>query len=1063
MATIAKGMITLVNVNDAYSVSVTPSACAIKADFDGTNPVLDDAFCDISVVRGDAKVPFEITSHRVSNNGIAYTFSGTSVLRRVHITDIPSNALSGNVEIDIATEDEFVATVIFQYSVTRESTMLDWIKDWETNKTTIGNTYLITPKLFVGKKEIDGSLTGVYIGPSFADYIGNTSPGLFGYKEGQEIFHIDENGGSIGGWVIEPGGIHTADNKMQILSEGSIISRDDSDIIYALYKSGEAVFAKGNVIFHSDGSAYFNGEIEATIGRIGGWSIGKDSLRSTGGSIELDSNHNAITIYPSFVEEYSNIYHTGGVRLYYTSSIDYGIIAYLPEEELNVRKTFQLGSTNMIAGWHFDNSALYIGDKVNTLRNYTGSAGAITIGTSGIRGNSFYIDHTGEVSFCHGAVQFNTSSGMMVGWTINHDRLATTKIAMVSDDDNAGIYISVTDEASMTNRNTVDLANFIETYGGIYMRVAKYSANLAAYDQSGKRLFELQSYGINYIAGWRFNGTTLYTGEPVEEKGKNTKSGEITIGPSGIRGYKWRLENDGSGAIAGDNITWNEKGEITFSESVSLNWINGINNANELASRLAQISRQMAYGKMLYRDPEFEKEGNNGVKIYPFNNVGGTITWTNDSTAPNTTQKILRIVSTKWHAYNDWRLAGFYFSNQSRANAKFVVRIIAKIPVDWEIENYHNQYGNGSKTEWLTSQQGTGEYEEYMCLVTCGSNGTFSTINHFALRLHSSRYTIMPDSNNEDDLGIYLSDNVTMRGVVIPSVTMDVAYATVIDISSSDKLTTSIDINGIYTGTLRADQIIAGEVDVNTITAGFIISNGDAWALLKDGSGWLANKNIKWNADGSQVEFTGKITAKSGFIGGFNINESSLTSEGNILRLYPTGIEFRPDSSSAALIGAESNVIAAFGVTLGAGTSYSFACGGQFGASGAKILNAAIDITRGVFSGYVPVVTEFSSSITIVCDNNVTGDSTTVKHVRSGGVFIPIGDNSLSVTLPNSPANGTMYKFIKTNRGNTVINCQGTNKISVNQFYQNAGTSYTLSSYGSLTLIYSGGYWYGNL
>ena len=35
MATIAKGMITLVNVNDAYSVSVTPNVCAIKADFDG--------------------------------------------------------------------------------------------------------------------------------------------------------------------------------------------------------------------------------------------------------------------------------------------------------------------------------------------------------------------------------------------------------------------------------------------------------------------------------------------------------------------------------------------------------------------------------------------------------------------------------------------------------------------------------------------------------------------------------------------------------------------------------------------------------------------------------------------------------------------------------------------------------------------------------------------------------------------------------------------------------------------------------------------------------------------
>ena len=53
MATIAKGMITLVNVNDAYTVSATPNVCAVKADFDGTHPVLDDAYCDITVVRGD--------------------------------------------------------------------------------------------------------------------------------------------------------------------------------------------------------------------------------------------------------------------------------------------------------------------------------------------------------------------------------------------------------------------------------------------------------------------------------------------------------------------------------------------------------------------------------------------------------------------------------------------------------------------------------------------------------------------------------------------------------------------------------------------------------------------------------------------------------------------------------------------------------------------------------------------------------------------------------------------------------------------------------------------------
>lgn len=87
--------------------------------------------------------------------------------------------------------------------------MLDWIQDWEGNKTQIGGTSIITPKLFVGKKITNGEnydsifnipqLTGVYIGPAGEN--GN-SCGVYGYKAGEEIFHLDDTGGYIGGWTI---------------------------------------------------------------------------------------------------------------------------------------------------------------------------------------------------------------------------------------------------------------------------------------------------------------------------------------------------------------------------------------------------------------------------------------------------------------------------------------------------------------------------------------------------------------------------------------------------------------------------------------------------------------------------------------------------------------------------------------------------------------------------------------------------------------------------------------------------------------------------------------------
>lgn len=62
---------------------------------------------------------------------------------------------------------------------------------------------------------------------------------------------------------------------------------------------------------------------------------------------------------------------------------------------------------------------------------------------------------------------------------------------------------------------------------------------------------------------------------------------------------------------------------------------------------------------------------------------------------------------------------------------------------------------------------------------------------------------------------------------------------------------TYIDSTGIYTGVLAADQIVAGTINSNLINADEILSNGEMWALKKDGSGYLSNKKIEWDAEGN--------------------------------------------------------------------------------------------------------------------------------------------------------------------------------------------------------------------
>lgn len=215
-----------------------------------------------------------------------------------------------------------------------------------------------------------------------------------------------------------------------------------------------------------------------------------------------------------------------------------------------------------------------------------------------------------------------------------------------------------------------------------------------------------------------------------------------------------------------------------------------------------------------------------------------------------------------------------------------------------------------------------------------------------------------------------------------------VAYATVFDLTSTEKYTTTIDANGIYTGTVRANQIIVDSaltvggssyngsisvkdannsvkvtLDRNGITAvsgkiggwilgtsaltasapasghrivmgasGYIYHDNPStgvnyWALntdgsatfgcgkisfANDGSGYLANQNIKWDASGN-VTMTGTINANAGTIGdSSSVRAHRLDGDRNRLRRRPCHLRRpvpRGDTISYVLFG--SNTIPA--------------------------------------------------------------------------------------------------------------------------------------------------------
>lgn len=155
-----------------------------------------------------------------------------------------------------------------------------------------------------------------------------------------------------------------------------------------------------------------------------------------------------------------------------------------------------------------------------------------------------------------------------------------------------------------------------------------------------------------------------------------------------------------------------------------------INLVSTVSGNARLIALAMSKGKMLNRDPEF-RSGMNGIGIY--NNSGNgmvAVERAADINLPNQSGYKIKITTSGAVVPG---LGGFTFSTETRANAVFITRFIAWVPVGYKIEWASNAIGNGGTSKWLTNNVGTGDWEEYACYVKCGSSGTFSSTNYFYL------------------------------------------------------------------------------------------------------------------------------------------------------------------------------------------------------------------------------------------------------------------------------------------------------------------------------------------
>lgn len=135
-------------------------------------------------------------------------------------------------------------------------------------------------------------------------------------------------------------------------------------------------------------------------------------------------------------------------------------------------------------------------------------------------------------------------------------------------------------------------------------------------------------------------------------------------------------------------------------------------------------------GKPLWTDDPTFKEGVNRLIVYGSSTITREVK--QEDSPINDSEYNLKIVSKGGIGYG---LGGFSRPLSTRANAIFVLRLIAKIPEGYNIESPYNEFGDVASRGYVhvTSNVGTGRFEEYIIVFKCGVSGPFSTIGYFSI------------------------------------------------------------------------------------------------------------------------------------------------------------------------------------------------------------------------------------------------------------------------------------------------------------------------------------------
>lgn len=407
--------------------------------------------------------------------------------------------------------------------------------------------------------------TGVWIGKDsnvgYGFRVGNAS-GL----PGTDLFMWDETNGIttrgdwLSGWVIEKDYLYSGDgtNRVQLSSSGSIPSisagsENASTAPFRVYRDGRLFASNANI----------SGEINATLGKIGGWVIETNKLRNTTNTIGLVSSGNDAFYAGSSVPSEAPFYVDKDGKLKTTDADISGKIT---------------ASEGRIGNWVISNVGL---------KNTNNNVGMISTGTDAFFAGGlvpseapFYVSTTGFLKASNANIEgvIKASEGFIGGWAILPAELRskTGTVGLISEGDIA-FYAgqSVPNQAPfyVTKEGFLKATN-AELSGSITATIGEIGGWIIANDRlknTDGTVGMVSSGNDAFFAGGTTPSTSpFYVSKLGKLKATDAEiAGEITATSGNIAG--WNISNTklskGDVSISSDNTQPAFKAGASFSVS----------------------------------------------------------------------------------------------------------------------------------------------------------------------------------------------------------------------------------------------------------------------------------------------------------------------------------------------------------------------------------------------------------------------------------------------------------------------------------------------------------------